>query len=77
MCRHKDGTASTDQVVDGVRDPAAGEGCADVGGGVDEPDKCLVGDGVGAYAEGVRKFEVGTVGPRLVPALNRSTDGTC
>ena len=62
-------------VVEGVRQPAADKGGANVRRGVDEADDELVVDALGGDAEGGREVEVRAVGARLVPALDGGADG--
>lgn len=66
----ENGAAAAPVLVDGVREPAAAQGGANVGRRVDEADEHLVLDAVGGDAKGPGEVEVGAVGARLVPALD-------
>lgn len=75
----EDSSASSEQVVKRVVQPASAEGRGDVRRGIDETDDPLVARGVGFAGRVVdteldRERQVGAVGSGLVPTLNGGAD---
>lgn len=72
---NEDGTTTTKEVVQGIRNPAAKESRTDVWSRVDETKEQSIVIALASDTEDLGEGQIGTIGTRLIPTLHSGTDG--